>query len=244
MLFTRVTGSTNEWAKELARLGASEGTITISETQTHGYGRNMRKWVSPNGGLWFSLILRPELRPREAQKLAFVAGLAVAEVLYELYGLRTETKWPNDVLVNGRKICGILSEMCTYGDKTSFVIVGIGVNASFDPGVLPKLIRPVVTTLKNELGRSIQLEQLLKALLEKLETLYNLFIKKGFNPILREWKIHATFLRKMVEVSDQCKSMCGLAWDIDQEGALILKLHDGTLKRFIAGSVSTCKSEV
>jgi BirA family biotin operon repressor/biotin-[acetyl-CoA-carboxylase] ligase len=124
------------------------------------------------------------------------------------------------------------------------VIVGIGVNASFDPGVLPKLIRPVVTTLKNELGRSIQLEQLLKALLEKLETLYNLFIKEGFNPILKEWKIHATFLGKMVEVSDQHRSMCGLAWDIDQEGALILKLHDGTLKRFVAGSVFIRKSEV
>jgi BirA family biotin operon repressor/biotin-[acetyl-CoA-carboxylase] ligase len=98
--------------------------------------------------------------------------------------------------------------------------------------------------LKNELGRSVELEQLLKALLEKLETLYNLFLKEGFNPILREWKIHTTFLGKMLEVSDQSKSACGLAWDIDQEGALILKLRDGTLKRFVTGSVSMCKSEV
>lgn len=211
ILFSREIGSTNERAKELARLGASEGTVVISETQAHGYGRNKRTWVSPEGGLWFSMILRPKLKPREAPKLTFIAGLAVAEILRELYALRAETKWPNDVMVNGRKVCGILSEMTMSGDRAGFVIVGIGVNANFNPEVLPKSIRLVATTLENELGRSVQLEQLLKALLEKLETLYDLFMKEGFNSILKKWKGYASFLGKKLKSQTEAKSRKGWA---------------------------------
>ena len=243
ILFSREIGSTNEWAKELARLGASEGTVVVSETQAHGYGRNMRTWFSPEGGLWFSMILRPKLKPREAPKLAFIAGLAVAEILRELYVLHAETRWPNDVMVNGRKICGILSEMTTSGDSVEFVIVGIGVNANFDPEALPKSIRLVATTLENELGRSVQLEQLFQALLEKLETLYDLFMREGFHSILKKWKEYASFLGKKVEVSAGSEIMKGLGCDVDEEGALILRLEEGISKRFLAGDVSLSKTE-
>jgi len=239
VLFSREVGSTNDLAKELAKHSAEEGTVVIAETQTAGRGRLGREWLSPSGGLWFSVILRPKLRPAEAVKLTFVAGLAVAEVLREMYGLRSETKWPNDVLVNRRKICGILTEMNTTGENVNFVVVGIGVNAKFDvEKVFPESLRRVATSVENELGRKVRLEELFRALLERLENIYDLYIGKGFTPVLEEWKNYASFLGYQVEVTSATEKLSGLALDIDYEGALILKLKDGTIKRIFVGDVS------
>jgi BirA family biotin operon repressor/biotin-[acetyl-CoA-carboxylase] ligase len=170
IFFSRAVGSTNDWAKELAEHGAAEGTVAIAETQTAGRGRLDRTWVSPKGGLYFSVILRPRLKPAEAVRLVFVAGLAVAEALSEKHGLKAETKWPNDVLVNGRKVCGILSEMNATGEKVNFVILGVGVNANFDvKKALPEELWESATSLECELGRRVELEELFRMLLEKLE---------------------------------------------------------------------------
>lgn len=239
ILFSREVDSTNKWAKKLAIYGAGEGTVTIAETQMKGRGRLDREWISPTGGLWFSLILRPKLSPTEAIKLTFVAGLAVAKVLREMFDLRAETKWPNDVLVNGRKICGVLAEMNTTGETVNFVVVGVGVNVNFDvENVFPEQLKRVATSLEKELGRKVKLEKLFRALLERLENLYELFIKEGFNPILNEWKNYAGFLGCKVEVSSPAGKMSGLALDIDDEGALVLRLEDGTVKRVFVGDVS------
>jgi BirA family biotin operon repressor/biotin-[acetyl-CoA-carboxylase] ligase len=239
IFLSKEVGSTNEWAKELANLGASEGTIAFAETQTHGRGRINRKWISPRSGLWFSVLLRPKFSPKDATKLTFVASLAVAEVLHDLYGLRAETKWPNDVIVNERKICGILSEMSTSGQKVSFVVVGIGVNVNFNvESFFPASIRSIATSVEDELGRRVPLEQLFRTLLEKLETIYDLYTGKGFSPVLKEWKRYAGFLGHEVEVSDQNGKIRGLACDVDQEGALILRIENGTLKHVFAGDVS------
>jgi BirA family biotin operon repressor/biotin-[acetyl-CoA-carboxylase] ligase len=239
ILFSREIDSTNEWAKELALNGAYEGTVVIVEIQTAGRGRLGREWVSPSGGLWFSLILRPKLRPPEAVKLTFVAGLAVAKVLREMFDLKVETKWPNDVLVNGQKICGILTEMNTTDETVNFVIVGIGVNANFDvEKVLPEKLKKVVTSLENELGRKVQLENLFRALLEQLEKLYELFTKEGFKPVLEEWKNYAGFLGQQVQVTSLSEELGGLALDVDCDGALVLRLEDGTRKQVFVGDVS------
>ena len=239
ILFSREVDSTNEWAKELAMYGAREGTVVIAETQTGGRGRLGREWVSPTGGLWFSLILRPKLRPTEAVKLTFVAGLAVAKVLRKMFDLKAETKWPNDVLVNGRKICGILTEMSMKGETVNFVVVGVGVNANFDvEKVFPKPLRKVATSLKNEVGRKVKLEHLFKGLLEKLENFYGLFIKEGFDSVLEEWKNYAGFLGRHVEVTSPTEKLSGYALDVDREGALVLKLEDGTIRRILVGDVS------
>ncbi len=239
ILFSREVESTNEWAKEMAMYGACEGTVVIAGTQTGGRGRIGREWVSPTGGLWFSLILRPKLRPTEAVKLTFVAGLAVAKVLREMFGLKAETKWPNDVLVNGRKICGILTEMNTIGETVNFVVVGVGVNANFDlEKVFPEQLRKVATSLENELGRKVRLEELFRNLLERLENLYGLFAKEGFNSILEEWKNYAGFLGRQVEVTSPTEKLSGLALDVDYEGALVLRLGDGTIRRVFVGDVS------
>ena len=245
ILFSREIGSTNDWAKELAMYGACEGTVVIAETQTAGRGRLGREWISPMGGLWFSMILRPEFRPAEAAKLTFVAGLVVAEVLRETFGLKTETKWPNDVLVNGRKICGILTEMNTTGEIVNSVVVGIGVNANFDvEEVFPESLRKAATSLENELGRKAGLEELFKALLERLESFYEQFVREGFIPVLEEWKKHAGFLGRQVEVTSLTEKFSGLALDVDHDGALILRLEDGTVKRVFVGDVSLRMSRV
>ncbi|MEM2463542.1 MAG: biotin--[acetyl-CoA-carboxylase] ligase [Candidatus Bathyarchaeia archaeon] len=239
MFFSREVSSTNGWAKELAELGAPEGTVTVAETQTAGRGRLGRRWHSPKGGLWFSVIFKPTLKPAETVKLVFLASLAVAETLRQLYGLRVEVKWPNDVLVDGRKVCGILSEMKTMGEKVDYAIIGIGINANLDVEKdFPEEIRETATSIQKALGRKIALEELFKVLLEEMDSLYQIFLREGFTPILEEWKGFASFLGSQVEVSSNSEKFVGTASDVNGDGALVLKLKDGSAKRFFVGEVS------
>jgi BirA family biotin operon repressor/biotin-[acetyl-CoA-carboxylase] ligase len=239
MFFTHTVDSTNEWAKELIEFGAGEGTVAIAESQTSGHGRLERKWFSPKGGLCFSVILKPRLKPAGAVRLVFAAGLAVAEVLRESYGIEAETRWPNDVLVSGRKVCGILAEMNATGEKINYVLIGIGINANFDvKKALPKELWNSATSLKNELGKTVRIEQLFRAVLEKLEDVYGLFLREGFSPVLSRWKGYAAFLGCQVEVLSGTEKWVGLALDVDSDGSLLLRLEDGTVKRVVVGDVS------
>ncbi len=124
--------STNEVAKQLAREGAAEGTVVLAETQTSGHGRLRRKWFSPKEGLWFSLILHPKLEPTRLPQLTFMTAAATAKTIKDMYGLKAGIKWPNDVLVNRRKVCGILTEGCMINGKVKFAVVGVGVNANIN----------------------------------------------------------------------------------------------------------------
>jgi BirA family biotin operon repressor/biotin-[acetyl-CoA-carboxylase] ligase len=236
------TGSTNEWAKQLAISGAKEGTITIAVTQSSGRGRLGRTWTSPIGGLWFSIILRPKMRPADMPKLTVLAGLSAAETLQRLYSLRIETKWPNDILVNERKICGILGEANSKGEIVNFAILGIGINANFDAyKSLPDSIAANASSIETELGRKIRLEDLLGALLERLEADYDTYAESGFASILAMWKKHASFLGQEVRVIDHGKAITGVAEDVDEEGRLIVRLKNGTSKHLLAGDVSLRK---
>jgi len=239
IFFLREADSTIEVAKQLADYGAEEGTVVIAKVQTAGRGRMGREWISPEGGLYFSVILRPKISPAEAVRLVFLFGLAVAQALREMYSLKAKIKWPNDVLVNGQKICGVLAEMSTAGEKVNYVIAGIGVNANFDVvKVFPEEFRKVATSLENELGRKVELDELFKALLEKLESLYDVFLKEGFDRILAEWKKYADFLGCQVEVASGADKWVGIASDVGDDGALILRLEDGTMKRVFVGDVT------
>lgn len=238
IFFKRSVASTNSWARRFARLGACDGTVFLAGSQTAGRGRLKRKWVSPAGGLWFSVVLRSKLKLAEAFGLVFVASLAVAEVLEELYGLKTQVKWPNDVLVDSKKVCGILAETKLESKNVEYVVVGVGINANF--GVkksLPADLWKIATSLEDELGRKIELEMLFKALLEKLERLCDVFLEKGFRVVLDEWKKYAGFLGCQVEVLSMDERLTGLALDVDSSGSLVLKLADGTVKHVFAGDV-------
>jgi biotin-[acetyl-CoA-carboxylase] ligase BirA-like protein len=241
IFFSHEVGSTSDWAKELARMGAEEGTVAIAEVQTAGRGRLGREWFSPAGGLYFSIVLRPRLCPSETIGVVFMAGLAVAEVLHVEYGLNVETKWPNDVMINGRKICGILSEMDTRGGEVSFVIVGIGLNVNSTSKVFPESMRKAATSLKDEIGHRVDLAELFRTLVDKLESRYADYLEGGLPPLLREWKRYATFLDREVEVVNQNEKWHGKALDIDHDGTLILKLDNGEIKHIIVGDLSLRK---
>jgi BirA family biotin operon repressor/biotin-[acetyl-CoA-carboxylase] ligase len=217
----------------------------VAGRQTAGRGRYGREWISSKGGLWFSIILRPEQSVSQATKLVFAASLAVAKVLHEKYGLRTETKWPNDVLVDGRKICGILVETRSSDRELVFVILGIGINANVHSNTFfPASIGSTATSVQDELGRKVRLSSLLLMVLEELERLYDLFLAMGFQSILAGWKKFANFIGQEVVVTDHGEAFRGMACDIDKDGQLVLRLNDGSLRRFHSGTVSMSKQRL
>lgn len=229
--------STNDVAKALGLEGVEEGTVIIAETQTKGRGRMDRGWFSPKGGLWFSIILKPEIKAKEVPKITLAVGVAVAKALKRQLNLDAEVKWPNDVLVNGRKVCGILTESVTCGEEVKIVVVGVGLNANIDLQKFPRSIREAITTLKEELKTEVSLELLLCEVFYRIEREYATFLEEGFTRILSEWKTLAPFIGKNVEVTVFGEKFRGLAEDVDADGSLTVRLSDGSVKRVTAGDV-------
>ncbi|MFH1073722.1 MAG: biotin--[acetyl-CoA-carboxylase] ligase [Candidatus Firestonebacteria bacterium] len=232
-------GSTNELAMKLAEGRASEGAVVIAEKQTAGKGRLGRQWISPAGsGLWFSIILKPKINPQHSSKLTFISGLAVLDAIKSVAGLKAGLKWPNDVLVNGKKVCGILTEIKAGPDIIHFQVIGIGVNVNFRGNDFPEPLKGFATSLFEESKKEVSRLKLLKEILKNIETSYELFKKEGFNPFLSRWKEHSVTLNKKVKVSGLRESFEGLALDIDEDCALILHLDSGEKKRVLSGDVS------
>ncbi len=230
--------STNDLAKKIARKGTEDRIVILAETQAYGKGRLGRRWLSPMGGVWLSIILRPQFSPKEALKLTFVMSSAVAKTIKAMYGLETEVKWSNDVLVEGRKVCGILTETSTREDIVDFVVVGVGINANVDLESFPSNLRNSVTSLKHELGRKIERKALTKSLLQNFESRYRRLQQGLWSVLLREWKSLAAFLGSHVEVAGFDEVLYGKAVDVVEDGALIIRLDDGTLKKIVAGDVT------
>jgi biotin-[acetyl-CoA-carboxylase] ligase BirA-like protein len=239
--FFRELTSTNDMAKELALIEAKEGTVIVAETQTQGRGRLGRKWVSPKGGLWFSIILRPRISVEDARKLTLVMSVAVAKTLSKMFNLEAEIKWPNDVLIEGRKVCGILTEANTIEKRLNFIVVGVGTNANFNLQDLPVNIRDSSTTLKEELNNEIDCQAFLRGLLEETERYYKAFIEGEFKAVLAEWRHFAKFLGSQIKVTSLDETIEGWATDIDENGALIIKLTDQTIRKVFSGDVTICK---
>lgn len=238
---TEVT-STNDVAKKLGGEGEPEGTVVIAEVQTKGRGRLGRKWISPRGGMWFSVILRPKLHVKDTTKLTLMSAVVVAQTIKENLGLSAEIKWPNDVLVRGRKVCGILTETTTSDNgNVNFAVVGIGINANVDLTVFSDSLRATAMSLKAELGRDIDIESFFCALLEKFEHYYDMFKEGKFNLILAEWRGLARFLGSLVEVALLKEKFEGTAVDVDQNGALIVRLKNGTLRKVVSADVTLRK---
>jgi len=235
IIFHRELPSTQEVARKLALEGAGEGTVVLAEKQTAGRGRVGRNWVSPPGGLYLSLLLRPQLKPPETLRLPLLAGVAVARTIRKVSGLEPRLKWPNDVLLGAKKVAGILCELGAETDRVNYVILGLGVNVNND---LPEELLELATSLKKELGREIPRADLIQLLLSELESLYRRLMEEGFEPISQAWKKLSSTLGLPVMVSSLGQVLEGEAVDIDRDGALILRRFDGGLLRVVAGDVS------
>ncbi|MFQ6075539.1 MAG: biotin--[acetyl-CoA-carboxylase] ligase [Candidatus Bathyarchaeia archaeon] len=230
--------STNDLAKELASEGAGEGVVVISEKQSSGRGRLGRKWISPEGGIYFSVILRPKMRPKEALKLTFLTAVAVVKAIRKTVKLNARIKWPNDVLINGKKVCGILTEMSTSRGLIDFAVIGVGINANIDVNSLPSPLRSTSTSLMEEMRGEVERERLLRVLLTELENYYTMFTEGGFDLILGEWRDLNCVLGAYVEVVGLEGTVEGRAVDVDGDGALMIELEDGTIRRVISGDAA------
>jgi BirA family biotin operon repressor/biotin-[acetyl-CoA-carboxylase] ligase len=221
-------GSTMDAARELAKKGEEEGTIVIAEAQTRGRGRLSREWLSPEGGIYFTIILRPKISPAYAPRINLMAAIAVAATIRKLFGLKADLKWPNDVLIAGKKVCGILAEMDAEMDVVNFVNVGMGINANNSVTRFKK----TATSLKEALGREISRKEFLSALIGEIERRQPLLMEADF---LKEWKRLSATLNKEVRVMSMGEELTGQAIDIDATGALILKGKDGSLRTVVVG---------
>jgi len=234
--FAEVT-STNDVAKKLATKGAEEGTVILAETQTQGKGRLGRRWLSPKGGIWLSVILRPKIPAKDSYQLTFMTAVAVAKTIRKMFEVNAEIKWPNDILVNERKVCGILTETSTRGNAVGFTVIGIGVNANVDLTSFPTNLRGSITSLKAEVKREVERERFLCALLEELESYYKMLQQKKFELVLEEWKSLTTLFGAYVEVTSFEEKIRGVAVGVDQNGALEVLLENGTLRKILSGDV-------
>ncbi len=223
-------------ARELAKKGAAEGTVVIAEKQTAGRGRLGRTWLSPEGSLAMSVILKPSLN--NLPQLVMVASLAVVRAISKVTGLETRIKWPNDVLIKGKKVCGILIESEVKGGIVNFSIIGIGLNVNFNPLAFPE-ISDIATTLSHDTATEISKAELISALLFELEQLY-LEAQAGV-PIYREWQEKMETLGKWVQVRTGNTVEQGKAETVTEYGNLILRRADGSLAEIVAGDVTVIK---
>lgn len=233
--YFREVDSTNEVAKELAKEGAPEGTVVIAEKQRKGKGRGGKLWISPIGGAWMSIILRPDTLPINAPQLTFTAGVAAAKTIKEEYGIPVGIKWPNDILIEDKKVCGILTEISTERDSIDYIIAGIGIDANVDLDLLPPELREETTSLKSVLEEEISRMKLVRKFLENFEETYNQFNQGNFQKILQKWRKYSKTIGSNVEIRKGTEVIQGEAVGVNREGALILELKDGSLKKIISG---------
>jgi len=229
--------STNRKAKELANRGTPEGTLVISEKQTKGRGRKGRSWFSPShDGIYISLILRPDIPPDEAPKISLLTAVTVAETLLSLTPLDVKIKWPNDILINEKKVAGILTEISTELDVINHVVVGLGLNVNTQN--FPEDIFKRATSVYMETGERFSRVKIIREYLKQIEKYYDLFTKRGIAPVIKRWNelTHMIGRRVMVEVVGN--KHVGKAQGLDADGFLILKDDRGRTHRIISGDVT------
>ncbi|MCX6011139.1 MAG: biotin--[acetyl-CoA-carboxylase] ligase [Chloroflexi bacterium] len=225
--------STNDIAKREAKKGAREGTVILAEKQTAGRGRLKRAWLSPRGSIALSIILHPT--PTQLPSLIMLASLAVAHCIEKVGGLETQIKWPNDVLINGKKVCGILIESDVRGSAVDYAVIGIGLNVNLKPADFPE-IAATATSLSHELGRELSRLEIIRCLLVEAEKLY--LALPAEDTVYREWRDRLVTLGKKVEVSSGEASYQGIAESVASDGSLFLRQPDGSLIKIVAGDVS------
>lgn len=230
--------STNIRAKRLAEEGAVSGTLVVADRQDAGRGRRGRAWVSPSGkNVFMSLILRPDILPVSASMLTLVAALAVYDGIKKEAGLSTSIKWPNDIAVHGKKLCGILTEMSAELEGIHYVVVGIGINVNME--AFPEEIRQTATSLFLETGGKVRRSRLIAAIMEAFERYYEEFISQGdLSGLISVYNKHMANAGKEVRVLDPAGEYTGKALGINKKGELLVEIQSGEVKHVISGEVS------
>ena len=236
------TTSTNDVVEKLARDGVKEGVVVFAESQTKGRGRLGRVWTSPTRkGLWFSILLRPNLRPQETTQLTVAAAAAVWRAIHSVTGLEPEIKWPNDILIGGKKVVGILTELSAEVDRVKHIILGVGVDVNLAANEFPAELRKSATSLRIESGKPVERAELATEILRELDRDYARVCAGNFTELADEWEEHCTTIGKQVVVGIGERRLRGRAESLDEDGALLLRTEHGRLERVIGGDVTLDK---
>src|SRR5215469_10594522 len=233
------TTSTNDVIEKLARDGVREGVVVFAESQTKGRGRLGRKWLSPaKKGLWFSVLLRPSLRPDELTQITVASAAALRRAIHVQTELNPQIKWPNDILVNGRKTAGILTELKAEVDRVNYVILGIGVDVNLSAADFPADLKKTATSLRTELGKPLSRADLAVAILRELDEDYTRVCSGQFSALADEWEKHCATLGHNVAIRVGDRVLRGRAESLGEEGALLLRTEHGHLERIVGGDVT------
>ena len=231
--------STNSYARRLAQQGAPEGEVVIAERQSEGRGRLGRSWVSPPyRNLYCSLLLRPTLAPAHAPQITLMAAVALADTVASFVAEPPEIKWPNDILLRGKKLAGILTESSCDSQRIEFVIVGIGVNLNFPAELMPEAIRHRATSLMEVAGTRVSRETFLRRLIHDLDRCYGILEESGFDALAPRWQARFGLRGKRVRVEMGSELLTGRAVGIDGDGALLVEDDRGERQRVVAGDVT------
>jgi len=241
IIFYDVTTSTNDIVMEMGQ-GWEEGTVVIADAQTHGRGRFSRDWVSPPGvNLYFTVLLKPPFAPKDAPFITLMAAVAVASAIREYTGVDAVIKWPNDIVIRDKKVGGILTEMKSSMEKVELIALGIGVNVNMVLDILPRDIKPLATSLKEEKGEYINRVEFLKAIFARLEYWYKSLLEGRKKALLDEWLRLDSTIGKKVSVKTMERVISGIAEGISDEGELIVRVFSGSVKKVCTGEVSMLK---
>jgi BirA family biotin operon repressor/biotin-[acetyl-CoA-carboxylase] ligase len=236
VIYRDVAESTQSIAIAIADRQGSHGAVVIAEQQKSGRGRIKRKWLSPKGGIWMSVILQPKVPTARITTLPFVAALAVCKAIQEATKLEARLKWPNDVMIGGKKVAGILLDISAEAEQVNYAVVGIGINANVDSQAISSKIESKVTSIKDELGREASRLAIVKLLLEKLEFYYGELERHGPAGIIEEWRKNSDMLGRQVSVIQGEKVQTGVAADINEDGSLLLRTGKGDLN-IVSGDI-------
>jgi BirA family biotin operon repressor/biotin-[acetyl-CoA-carboxylase] ligase len=220
--------STNTVAAMLAEKGEKEGTIVVADSQVRGRGRFGRSWVSPPGvNVYMSIVLRPEMEPKDATMITIMAAVACTIALRRVTGLHITIKWPNDLMVSEKKLGGILTETRSDSKRIEYAVTGIGINVNMDLDVLPDVVRKIATSIKMETGRLFLRAEIIKAVLNEINDWYNILKEKRHSEITSQWKQLTSVLGRNVEIIIGSELLKGMAESITDEGMLVLRLPSG-----------------
>src|SRR5262245_22019120 len=235
--------STNSRARDLAEQAIPEGEIVVAEYQTHGRGRLGRRWESPPmANLYFSAILRPKLSSEHAAQITLMAAVAVADAAASFIPQAPTIKWPNDILVDGKKLAGILAEASCDANNVEYVILGVGINVNFPPDSMPVELRQRATSFMQLTGFPLEREIVLRRLIQDLDRCYGVLEISGFDALRPRWEARFNLAGRRVRVELDTEMIIGVARGIDRHGALVLEDQNGTLRTIVAGDVIPLES--